>query len=188
MNEFLDIKSKLNFEKFDLTAPDKVLMRIGEKLVNATDGYVYGEIAEYSGPITSYYKPSTFTAIAAALGTGATKVDVQDKLGKIGDEIKKFEFYLFTPAYRSYKYRILFVEFGIGNYPVKVVLEDGVAEKILPNGDFVVQCSSSNEFEEFVMQILNTPHIISVMQELINITNIKRQERNDEDSSKSEEE
>ena len=83
---------------------------------------------------------------------------------------------------------MLFVEFGIGNYPVKVVLEDAIAEKILSGSldDYITRCTSSEEFEQLIMSILSISYVIDVIQELINVASIKRQERIDEDLTESE--
>lgn len=181
MDKKLNLKSKLNFDKIDLTSPNRVLEKIGQELNEETNGYIKGVVKSYSGNITSYYTKTAITTIASAIGTGTTKIDIQDNLGKLGDEVKKFEFYLTTPTYSSYKFRLFFMEFGIGNYPVKIVLEEGVADKVLNSFEdtYVTKCSSPAEFEKLVLEILSTEYIISIMQELINISNIKEIEKSE---------
>ena len=39
------------------------------------------------------------------------EIDIQTELGKIGQEIHKFECYLYTPEYDKYKYRLFFVKY-----------------------------------------------------------------------------
>lgn len=181
MREKLNLKDKLNFEKTDLTAPNIVLEKICDELKDETNGYISGVVKSYSGHITSYYTKTGFSAITAALGTGTTKVNIQDDLGKLGDTTQKYEFCLLTPSYSSYKFRLFFMEFGIGNYPVKIVLEEGIADKLLNDFDnnYITKCDSPADFKELVMDILSTEYIISIMQELINVAHIKESENLD---------
>lgn len=50
----------------------------------------------------------------------------------LGDQQSKFiyEFYITAKAAPKYKYRIMFVAFGISVYPVEVSLEKSIADEI----------------------------------------------------------
>ena len=182
MSKKLDISSRLNFERVDLTAPDKVIRNLCDQLSEETNGYVVGVIEKYDGIIESYTQKSSMATIAAMLGESEKKVSIQKYLGKIGNEIKRFEFYLKTPAYEDYKYRILFIEYGTGNYPVKVVLELGVANEVLDShGEYRNMCENPAELEDLIFRVLSSDHIIHVMQELLNIKQIKDSEEKSED-------
>ena len=79
----------------------------------------------------------------------------------------------------NYKYRILFFEYGIGMYPVKIVLEQGIADEIFEkeNANYIIEYETKNELENVIINILKTKKVIKVMQELIYAT--KRFERLD---------
>ena len=134
---------------------------------------------EYEGPIESYDQLSAFASIASALGTSVIHKDIQDNLGAIGYQNFKFEFFLTAPKIENYKYRILFFEYGIGMYPVKIVLEQGIADEIFKkeNANYIIEYETKNELENVIINILKTKKVIKVMQELIYAT--KRFERLD---------
>lgn len=63
-----------------------------------------GKITPYSGHVLSYTKPG-LSSIALAIGATTEKeVNIQEDLGKIGQETHKFECFLYTPEYEKYKY------------------------------------------------------------------------------------
>lgn len=172
----LNLKDKLSFGEANLKAPNKVLEEIGEQLLQETCNCVKGYVESYNGAIESYTRVSTMASIGIALGTASTKVDVQDSLGRVGANTQKYQFYLRTPVYEDYMYRILFLEFGLGHYPVKVVLESSIADEVSENGKYVFSCGSPEDLEQFVIKILTSKTVIDVMQELIHINQIKKEE------------
>lgn len=177
MSKKLDLSSRLNFDPIDLTAPDKVIKCICQQLSEQTNGCVIGAVEEYSGRIESYTQKSSVATMATLLGETEKKINIQNSLGKIGNECNRFEFYLRTPIYEDYKYRILFFEYGTGNYPVKVVLEQGVAEEILGEyKGYITFPETRDAFENLIYNVLSSSHIVGVMQELINISRIKAAE------------
>lgn len=176
MENKLNLSGKLDFSDIDLTAPNKVVEEIVAQLAHATNDIIHGAIVEYNGHITSYTKAS-WSAISAALGTIDTKVDIQTTLGKSGEEEHKYELYLHTPLHKHYKFRILYLQYGIANYPVKVVLEQNVANDVYDesNASYIVTCDNRDELEELIYSILNSKKIISVMQELIRINQVQKE-------------
>lgn len=181
MSKKLDLSGRLNFAPMDLTAPDKVIESICQQLSEQTNGCVIGVVAEYDGKIESYTQKSSMAAMATMLGEAEKKINIQHSLGKIGNERNRFEFYLQTPTYEDYKYRILFFEYGTGNYPVKVILEQGVADEVLGeyNG-YKTFPATPGALEDLIYSVLSSDHIVNVMQELINISRIKAMEIEDE--------
>lgn len=107
MNNKFDFNGKLDFNDIDLTAPDKVIEEILSQLPEETKGIILGKIQPYDGHVFSYRRPGV-SGIAEALGTVDKNVDIQDTLGKIGQEIHKFECFLYTSEYEKYKYRVFF--------------------------------------------------------------------------------
>lgn len=176
MENKLNLSGKLDFSDIDLTAPNKVVEEIVAQLAHATNDIIHGAIVEYNGHITSYTKAG-WSAISAALGTIDTKVDIQTTLGKSGEEEHKYELYLHTPLHKHYKFRILYLQYGIANYPVKVVLEQNVANDVYDesNASYIVTCDNRDELEELIYSILNSKKIIRVMQELIRINQVQKE-------------
>lgn len=165
----LGIEEKLNFDETELISPDIIIGEIGDELEEVTKGFVKGIVGKYEGQIESYDQISSFASIASALGTAVIHKDVQDKLGAIGDNNFTFEFYLVAPKFENYKYRVLFFEYGIGNYPVKLVIEQGIADEIFgdENSDYIIIKDTKLELENTIKNIMSTKKVIKVMQDLI---------------------
>jgi len=159
----------LNYDEEQAVSPDAVIAELGNQLEKATNGFIKGVVRQYNGPIESYDEVSTFASIASALGTLNAHKDIQDNLGVIGCQDYKFEFFLTAPKIENYKYRILFFEYGIGMYPVKIVLEQGIADEIFKkeNANYIIQYATKTELENVILNILKTKKVIKVMQELI---------------------
>lgn len=174
----------LNYDDDQTVSPDTVIAELGNQLEKATNGFIKGVVREYNGPIESYDQMSAFASIASALGTSLVHRDIQDNLGEIGYQEYKFEFFLTTSKLEDYKYRVLFFEYGIGMYPVKIVLEQGIADEIFKkeNADYVVEYATKTELENVILNILKTKKVTKVMQELIYA--MKRFERLDKGQPK----
>lgn len=188
MSKKLDFAGLLDFSEKDLTAPNKVIEELLAELPGATQSVISGSIVEYSGPVTSYKTKSPGTALVGLLGEAAaeTHVDIQDSLGKRGDEIHKFECFLYTSAYTKYKYRMFFVKYGIAHYPVQFTLEESIARSIQgANSNYVITCNKREEVEELILKILGSKKVLGVMQELIRISQAKKSEASvaEEDAS-----
>lgn len=69
-------------------------------------------------------------------------------------------------------------------YPVKIVLEQGIADEIFKkeNADYVVEYATKTELENVILNILKTKKVTKVMQELIYA--MKRFERLDKGQPK----
>lgn len=169
MSHELDIKDKLKFDDIDLISPDVVITEIGNQLEEITKGFVKGVVSNYEGPIESYNSLSGIASIAAALGT-LQDHDIQEDLGEIGYEVFRFEFYLTATMLPNYKFRVMFFEYGLGGYPVKIVLEQGVADEIFKeaHANYIFEKQTKSELENTINNILASKRIIKVVQGLIN--------------------
>ena len=126
------------------------------------------------------YTTANFSSLAAVIRSDE-EVDIQNDLGKIGQETHKFECYLYTPEYDKYKYRVFFVKYDTSNYPVNIILEESVARSISGNNSgYIMTCSTREELEELVYKIFNSKKLISVMQELIRINQSKKALKNED--------
>jgi len=182
MSKELNLSGRLDFSDIDLTAPNKVVEEILVQLPKDTQNIISGSVIEYEGHVTSYL--TTRTSLAEALGTITTekRVDIQDSLGKQGEECKKFECFLYTSGYTKYKYRMFFMQYGIANYPVHFTLEESIAQSIQgSNSNYIVTCNSREEVEDLIIKILTSKKVLGVMQELIRIFQAKKSEKSAEE-------
>lgn len=172
MSNGLNFADKLKFDNIDTVTPDKVILEIIEQLKTITHGLVIGKVEPYDGHIFSYKRESSMLAVARALGTSGEMVDIQNDLGEIGYKSYKYEFYVTSALVDTYKYRVMFIKYGVGNYPVKIVLSQGIANELSysDNADFIFEYDNRDEFENFIYNVLNSEKMISVLQELINST------------------
>lgn len=176
MAKRLNLGEKLDFTDIDLTAPDIVINELLEQLPIETDGLICGKIQPYDGHIMSYIKKSGMASLAATLGTVQEKeVDIQSQLGEIGTETHKFECYLYTPEYETYRYRMFFTKYDVSTYPATVVLEESIAKSISgTNSGYIYTCNTRDELEELIVSVLTSKRIIKVMQELIRVNQAKK--------------
>lgn len=188
MSKKLNLSGKLDFTDIDLTAPEVVINELLEELPAETNGLICGKIQSYSGHVMSY-KTRGISSLALALETTSDRdVDIQNDLGKMGTEIHKFECFLYTPEYESYRYRMFFVKYNVSNYPVTVVLEESIAKSISgTSGEYIYTCDTRNELEELVVNVLTSKRIITVMQELIRVNQSKRNLEKTAETTKDEE-
>ena len=183
--EQLNLHEKLNFDNFDLRNPSAVIADILTQIQKETDGVITGIVAEYDGDVESYTEVYKNFPVAQSLVTAFTratqpseqvvKVDIQNNLGKQGDAIEKYEVYLCTSVFKQYKYRICFLQHGIANYPVKVVVEQSIADEINKRGlnsSCTYMCENPSSLEELMLDILNTKTMLIAMQEIIHIHHI----------------
>lgn len=189
--EKLDLSSKLNFDKSDLTAPTTIIKEMAEQIERETYGIIKGVVDEYRGSIVSYKTSISFSGLQAALfGSESTENDIQKLLGKQGENLSKYEFYLNTPVLTQYRYRICFIQHGIANYPVDVVLEQSIADEVNKRGansnsNYNYTCYNSKEFEELIIKVIYSKKVIRIMQELINIYQIHKQDDSVDDIDQS---
>lgn len=169
MNKKLDFTGMLDFCEMDLTAPSKVVEEILQQVPEATNNIIFGRINEYSGHVTSYTTIKTSLAETLESITGEKRVDIQDNLGKQGEEEHKYECVLYTSAYKDYKYRMFFMKYGIAHYPVQFTLEESIAQSIQGINTYIVTCDNREAVEDLMLNILTSKKVLSVMQELIQV-------------------
>jgi len=176
MAKELNLSEKLDFSDIDLTAPDIVINEILAQLPEETNGLIMGKIVPYDGPVMSYTKKGVSSiALSLSLGTEDKEIDIQEKLGKIGQETRKFECYLYTPEYEKYRYRVFFVKHDLSNYPATIVLDSSVAKSISSsNSGYIYTCSTRSELETLIINVLTSKRVVSVMQELIRVNQAKK--------------
>ncbi len=165
------LKSDYEFNDSSVITPDVVMREVCDELSEVTKGFVTGNVSEYEGQIESYDMISEIASISAGIAA-TTKKDIQEQLGAIGERDFKYELYLTVSQVKDYKYRILFVKYPIGGYPVKVVVEQGIADE-LNNEEglgYVYTVETKEEFERFLVKIFNSKILQKVIQNLITVS------------------
>lgn len=165
----------LDFSEIDLTAPNLVVKELLSQLPELTHGIIRGEITEYNGHVISYTR--TRRSLAEVFGDMTTEehVDIQESLGKQGEECNKYECYLYTDRYDRYRYRLFFMQYGIGHYPVQLTVEESIAHSIQStNSGYIFNCRNREEVEELILRIFACQKVSGVMQELIRIYQAKK--------------
>lgn len=125
--------------------PHDIISEQCKYLFEMTDGKVIARISPYKGDYKSYSRPNGLE-LAGSFFEQDNGFDVQNILG---DQQSKFiyEFYITAKAAPKYKYRIMFVAFGISVYPVEVSLEKSIADEIgMDKSEFTLLRGRSYKF------------------------------------------
>ena len=179
-------KEKFTFELIDKYTPEDVIKKSLIQIEEATQGYVIGNIEEYSGPICSYTKQ---TALAATLSSLQAKsetvtVNIQDDLGEQSKEDHRYEVFLTVKGLEHYRYRMMFVDYGAISYPVTIVLNEMLAIEYSGKRNDTYYIDSMKELENMLDVVINSDSMISFIQKLIDES--LRQERLQKLNSKDE--
>ena len=157
------ITGKLNLTDVDSVPPEQIIAKYGEQIESITNGIVRGVVSSYTGPIETD-PPDILNGIRVAI---EQEHDIQDDLGAIGYTYSTFDFVLTAPDFPHYKYRVFFFEYGIGGYPVKLILEQAIADAI--NSKSYSFClKNREELIKMMNLIFNSSKVIEVVQDLIN--------------------
>lgn len=175
MSNELTFRDDFVFSEEDLTPPEEVIQEYAEQLKENTRNYVKGIVEPYTGKIESYIRFGLTTALDI---TSDKKYDIQKDLGVIGDTKKKFEFYLGSDKLPNYKFRIMFFEYEIGIYPVKIVLEQRIADEIKGRTDsnYILNVRDKKDLQNTINTVFSTTRIHDVMQGIINASIVSKKQ------------
>lgn len=177
-NEMSIIAEKLNITDVDVKPPYLAVREIADKIENETKGYLKCVVQSYNGPLESYET----SLLGGLIDMGKPqRHDIQEHLGATGYEYQKFELFVTAVQLPHYKFRILLFGYGIGGYPVKVVLEERIANSIHLNS-YIVDAKNRNELNNITYKALTSSKTIEIMQELINATLIKKANATEEEN------
>ena len=87
--------------------------------------------------------------------------DTQSNLGNVGSApeiFKSYEFYLTSPHTPNYMFRIMFFNYVLGQYPICIILDEGIGENI--------SCATEDEFTEALIKIINSQKVQKVVRAL----------------------
>ena len=146
--------------------PEEIIDAHCDNLNARTEGRVRAKIAAWDGPTASYTRHEGISlALLAFSSIGSPKkVDIQEELGDVGESHFAFEFYLTSPSTPNYKFRILFLVYRIGYYPLQLVMDDEIASEIGVGQN--VTCENEDEFNQYLEKILSSPKVAKVVTSL----------------------
>lgn len=170
-NKYAD---RISFVSKSTKTPELVFIQKAKEIEDVTQQYIVGNVAEYDGKIESYDQLSAVATLAQTLTMPTIHKDIQNELGEVGEKNFTYEFFLTAPKLENYKFRILFFEYGISGYPLKVVLEQGIADEInaTEESNYIFNINTEKELETVIDNILNTQRVVDIMQKIIDASNI----------------
>ena len=158
---------KKEFKAENIRKPVDILEEQAELLAEMTDGRIIAKVEGYEGPIHSGKMGGTLKLSISALTE--YDYDVQDDLGEIEGSNFRYEFYITSVMTPNFKYRIMFFEHDITFYPVRITLDETIANEL--DLDVYIGCDSLREFIKTLTMILNSKKIESVINALLSIEN-----------------
>lgn len=169
MGNLLEIQYDINAKA---VMPKNILEEQCTYLNKMTNEIIIGRVEEYSGNIDSYIIPG-FSDALKPLNDIFTekKVNIQSALGEMGERQFTYEFFLTSRVTPDYKFRVLFMQYGIMGYPVKIVLEEGIADEIDAEHGYIYSVQSQEEYEEVLGKVLNSTRITDIVTRLIQMYN-----------------
>lgn len=159
---------KFEFKLKDEYTPEVAIMKILSQIEEATQGYVQGKVEVYDGPIYSYKQPSLASLLGSSLPDVEKTIDIQEKLGEIGTENHKYEVFLAVKGLPHYKYRMMFIEYGMISYPVTIVMDNELAMIYSGQDKELFKCDSMKTLQDMMEKIINSEPMIAFIQKLIN--------------------
>lgn len=149
-------------------SPDQIVEEICKELSDATNGYVQVNILKYDGAVVSYNRMGIAKAIA---NMTTLRVDIQTELGALNEGDLRFEVIITAPYIESFKYRPFFLNYGIGGYPARVIVEQEIVDEIFGEDEnYIVKCDTEEEFKNLIINIFNCSKMHDLMQGIINET------------------
>ncbi len=174
MENLLEVKYNINARA---EMPKKILEEQCVNLTKSTNSIVIARVSEYTGNIESYQIPGLSKQLqySSSQWTELLKdqtVNIQSALGEIGDAPFTYEFFLSSKNMPDYKFRIMFLKNGIMGYPLKIVLEEGIAEEINDSDcGYIYILQNQAQFLDLLRKILNSERVTEIVTRLIQMYN-----------------
>ncbi len=128
-------------------------------LLQQTNGKIIAKVSAYDGP-----KDNDFSE-TIKMPSFMKMPNVQKNLGEVEDSKFVFEFYITSRATPNYKYRVMFIEYGIAFYPVTITLDETIAEEIKETTK--IECQTQEVFEEKLEMILGSAKLEQIINNLL---------------------
>jgi len=164
-----------------INPPEKILESQCDILRKLTNGWVVAKIAKYDGKTSSDHETSsdhkfdlkTLLINMVSLPQESESepepepepFNVQQDLGEVGDNSFSFEFYITSPHAPHYKFRIMFLNYSLEFYPVKLVLDECIAKSIGETG-YILRCESEEAFIDALDRIFSSSEVERVINSL----------------------
>jgi hypothetical protein len=165
---------KNNFDTQPTDTPRDIVQFQCDSLGEITGGIIVAKVEEYSEPIVSHSVMSAYDNITLINKAAQTvrEFNVQDTLGEVADGKFRYEFYISSAASPNYKYRVLFLQFGVSMYPVTIVMDEDIAEELKLN--YQISCTGQDEFEATLEAIINSKKVGKVVSSLLGMAKKER--------------
>ena len=164
--------------------PKACLEEISAEIGIITEGLVVGNVADYDGAMYSTYEKKELMPEAIALfGKGKVVKNIQEDLGQIdGPGKTRLEFFLTAPSLKKYKCRLMFLEYGMGGYPVTIVMEYDIARELREADyildEYILRCKDMEDFQYFLNSVIATDYVRGIMQSIITESLLKKETQN----------
>lgn len=174
MENLLEVQYDVDFRA---EMPKKILEEQCVYLNKMTNGIVIPRVADYAGRIESYVIPGVSDRLKTTTSQfnelfEDKKIDIQTDLGEMGKEPFTYEFFLSSKNMPDYKFRIMFMKNGIMGYPLKIILEEGIAEEINHSDHgYIYSVKNQAEFLDILRKILNSERVTEIVMRLIQMYN-----------------
>ena len=171
-------------DKIDLDGNKGNIMplEIIQDIINSANeelkGIVKISVNEYDGHIFSYERLSLALSLRTVMGP--SKVDIQDDLGEVTESYSKYDVTFGSDYLPDYKYRLMFLGYGISGYPTTLVLERGVADDIngIDDSDYIIKAKDKDELKYYFETIIKSAPVIDVLQDIANAARIRIEKKN----------
>jgi len=163
----MDTLWNIDYDKPDLKAANELIQIQCEKLAELTDGMVIARIIEYKG---NNYR--TYSLMHEFNNQNIFGGEVKDPQAYLGDNDENsafvYEFYITSIKTPKYKYRVCFIYFSIGLYPVGLTIDKSIAISAdLEGTEFEIE--DQEGFENKLGCILGCEKVTSIIKNLLNI-------------------
>ena len=163
---------KNNFKPLTTDTPKDIVQYQCASLGELTKGEIVAGISEYSElfpsnnlyPSNELYHSATHSPKLGDMSDDQT-VDLQNKLGENAGNGFTFEFYITSIATPNYKYRVMFLQYGVSLYPLTIIMDEAIANE-LGLEQFTI-CSNQEDFEATLAKIINSDKVGKVISVLL---------------------
>ena len=180
----VNIEGKLRFDDSCSRFPQDIVKEYSSVIKEQTRGFVQLNVDMYNEELDGDGLPSLTSSLRAVFALTHT-VDVQDKLGDVNRERTRYEVCFGSGILDKYKYRIMFLEYGIGGFPVKLYIAREIVQSINRDMEInIVQVIPDEDSLKHLMDtILSCSLSVQLMQEIINASKRKLEKETKEASS-----
>ncbi len=176
MRDMFRVRYDVHVDTESEELPKRILEKQCVYLNKNTKGIVIGRVAAYDGkidPYEFYYtkrKNVEYGKEEILTEQDPEKAYVQDFLGEVGENRFTYEFFLTSKSTPEYKFRVLFLQYGLAGYPAKLVLEEGIADEISSSEEkYFYLLGNREEYEELLGRILNSERFTDIVTKLIRL-------------------